>query len=45
MGGEIDLLIDKGYPTVYNNEKLHEVAKKLAADFIGEENVEETFSQ
>jgi amidohydrolase len=42
MGGEIDLLIDKGYPTVYNNEQLHEVAKKLAADFIGTENVEET---
>ncbi len=42
MGGEIDLLIDRGYPTVYNNEQLHEVAKKTAVEFIGKENVEET---
>lgn len=42
MGGEIDLLIDRGYPTVYNNEQLHEVAKKCAVEFIGKENVEET---
>jgi len=42
MGGEIDLLIDKGYPAVFNNEQLHEVAKNVAMDFIGKENVEET---
>jgi amidohydrolase len=42
MGGEIDLLIDKGYPTVYNNEQLHEVGKKAAIEFIGPSNVEET---
>jgi len=42
MGGEIDLLIDKGYPAVFNNEQLHEVAKNAAMDFIGKENVEET---
>jgi hippurate hydrolase len=42
MGGEIDLLIDKGYPAVYNNERLHGVARKAAAEFIGEANVEET---
>ena len=27
MGGEIDLLIDVGYPSVYNNETLNELAK------------------
>jgi hippurate hydrolase len=42
MGGEIDLLIDVGYPSVYNNEKLNALAKQKAADFIGEKNVEET---
>lgn len=42
MGGEIDLLIDVGYPTVYNNEALHEVAKSIAQDFMGAGNVEET---
>lgn len=42
MGGEVDLHIDKGYPVVFNNEKLNEKAKKLAEEFIGEENVEET---
>src|SRR5215204_1794985 len=30
MGAEIDLHIDIGYPTVYNNEVLHEQAKSLA---------------
>lgn len=42
MGGEIDLLIDVGYPSVYNNEVLNEIAKQKAALFIGDENVEET---
>ncbi|MBL7742721.1 MAG: amidohydrolase [Chitinophagaceae bacterium] len=42
MGGEIDLLIDIGYPSVYNNEVLNEIARKKAEDFIGETNVEET---
>jgi amidohydrolase len=42
MGGEIDLLIDVGYPSVYNNEALNEVAIQKAHDFIGKENVEET---
>jgi amidohydrolase len=42
MGGEIDLLIDVGYPSVYNNEGLHEMALEKAAKFIGAENVEET---
>jgi amidohydrolase len=42
MGAEIDLLIDVGYPSVYNNEALNEVAMQKAHDFIGKENVEET---
>lgn len=42
MGGTVDLLIDVGYPSVYNNEELNELAKEKAMDFIGRENVEET---
>lgn len=42
MGGEIDLLIDVGYPSVYNNEVLHGLAKQKAEMFIGAGNVEET---
>jgi amidohydrolase len=42
MGGEIDLLIDVGYPSVYNNEALNEATRKKAEDFIGKSNVEET---
>ena len=42
MGGEIDLLIDVGYPSVYNNESLNETTRKKAEEFIGKANVEET---
>jgi hippurate hydrolase len=42
MGGEIDLLIDIGYPTVDNDTVLTETAWKLADDFMGKENVLET---
>jgi hippurate hydrolase len=42
MGAEADILIDVGYPTVYNNEALHQKAKSLAVDFMGLQNVEET---
>ncbi len=42
MGAEIDLHIDIGYPTVYNNEELNEVTRILAEQFIGAENVETT---
>lgn len=42
MGGELDLLIDVGYPSVYNNEMLNELTVQKAIDFIGKENVEET---
>lgn len=42
MGGTLELLIDVGYPSVYNNEALNELAMQKAADYIGKENVEET---
>ncbi len=42
MGAEIDLHIDVGYPSVYNNERLHVTAKDLAKQFMGIENVGET---
>ena len=42
MGAEIDLHIDVGYPTVYNNEHLNARARTLAEHFMGPSNVEET---
>ena len=42
MGAEIDLHIDVGYPTVYNNEQLNDEARRLAGTYIGAENVGET---
>jgi hippurate hydrolase len=42
MGGEIDVHIDVGYPSVQNDEKLYAIARKKAEEFIGSENVEET---
>lgn len=42
MGAEIDVNIDVGYPTVYNNEQLNTEAKKIAEQFIGADSVGET---
>lgn len=42
MGGDVDVHIDVGYPTVYNDENLYIVARKMAEEFAGKENVEET---
>ncbi len=42
MGAEIDVHIDVGYPTVYNDERLNETAMKLAREFAGDENVRTT---
>ena len=42
MGAEIDVVVDVGYPVVNNDEKLYPVARKMAEDFVGRENVEET---
>lgn len=42
MGAELDLHIDVGYPSVFNNESLNEKARLLAEQYMGEENVETT---
>jgi amidohydrolase len=42
MGGELDLHIDVGYPTVFNNEELNEKARALAEQFMGADNIETT---
>ncbi|MBE7172795.1 MAG: amidohydrolase [Williamsia sp.] len=42
MGAEIDLHIDVGYPTVYNNEQLNLIARRQASLYMGDENVLET---
>lgn len=42
MGAEIDVVIDVGYPAVINDQQLNSRAKKIASEFMGEENVEET---
>jgi hippurate hydrolase len=42
MGGEIDLLIDIGYPTVDNDPAFTESNWRLADDYMGKENVLET---
>jgi len=41
-GAEIDVEIDIGYPFVINNIELTEKARRKAAQYAGEENVEET---
>jgi amidohydrolase len=42
MGAEIDLHIDVGYPTVYNNEPLNDATRTLAEQFMGANNIETT---
>ncbi len=42
MGGEIDLHIDVGYPTVDNDPAFTEKAWRLAETYMGKEKVEET---
>lgn len=42
MGAEVDLHIDIGYPTVYNNEAVNSTTRALAEQFIGTPNVETT---
>jgi len=42
MGGEIDLLIDIGYPTVDNDPSFTETNWQLADTYMGKEKVEET---
>ena len=42
MGAELDLHIDIGYPSVFNNEELNIQARSLAEDYLGAEHVETT---
>jgi amidohydrolase len=42
MGGEIDLHIDVGYPSVYNHEKLSQASRTLAEEYMGAKQVETT---
>ncbi|MBC7849109.1 MAG: amidohydrolase [Chitinophagaceae bacterium] len=42
MGAELDLHIDVGYPSVFNNTELNAVTRKLAEELVGTENVETT---
>lgn len=42
MGATGDIHIDVGYPSVYNHEALTATARELAADLLGEENIETT---
>jgi len=42
MGAEIDVLIDVGYPSVYNHEGLNANAMELSKKILGENRVEET---
>lgn len=42
LNAEAEIKIDVGYPGVYNNSDVTANAAKLASEFIGKENVEET---
>lgn len=42
MGGELDVHIDVGYPSVYNHEGLNAAARTLAEEYMGIANVETT---
>jgi hippurate hydrolase len=42
MGAEASIHIDVGYPFVLNNEALGNEARKMAEDYVGATNVEET---
>jgi hippurate hydrolase len=42
MGASIDVHIDIGYPSVYNNEKLNEKARSLAAAYAGINQIQTT---
>ena len=42
MGGDLDIIIDIGYPSVFNHEILNSTARSLAEEYVGTENVETT---
>lgn len=39
MGGDVDFIIEIGYPVLHNDEKLTEKSKRDAIAFLGKENV------
>jgi amidohydrolase len=41
MGGRCDFRVDVGYPFVYNDEAVTELAKNAAQDYLGKDNVVE----
>jgi len=41
MGGSCEVEIRPGYPVLHNNEKITQLAKKKAEDFLGADKVEE----
>lgn len=42
MGGELELLIDVGYPSVFNDAALTNQAKEYAISYMGDDRIEET---
>lgn len=42
MGGELDILVDVGYPFVLNNEELTAETWHKAGEYVGSENIEKT---
>jgi hippurate hydrolase len=42
QGAAVDLKIDVGYPTVYNDPALYDVARKVGEEYMGTNNVEES---
>lgn len=41
FGTTCDVVIDKGYPFLVNDDKITEIAKNAAIDFLGKDNVKE----
>jgi amidohydrolase len=41
MGGDCEVVFDRGYPYLVNDEKLTEKARQYAIDYLGKENVVE----
>ncbi len=39
LGGEVDIDLKVGYPVLYNDEKLTQMARNHIADYVGEENI------
>ena len=42
MGAEIEVMVDVGYPVVNNDEQLYPIARAMAEEYAGSENIQET---